>query len=151
MLLPYRVERLVAQNLESAIARGVAGAALVEFDGTEIAIAGMKHDELRPFVRSAVSRLRPDVGGIVSFALDDNVVACGTADSLCVVAVLKAPSRIQFALVDEVRDEIARVLAKRAQVGAPPPTPKDGSGGSGSEPADLELIEYGITVRGDSV
>ena len=77
MLLPYRVKRLVAQNSESAVARGVVGAALVEFDGTEIAIAGMKHDELRPFVRSAVSRLRPDPGGIVSFTLDDHDLALG--------------------------------------------------------------------------
>jgi len=137
---------LVAQNLQSAIARGVAGIALVEFDGTPIAMAGMKDDELRPFVRFAVSR-RPRVGGTFSFTLDDHVVAVGTADSLCVIAVLNAPSRVQFALVYELCDEIARLLAKRSQVGSPPPTPKDGSGGSGSEPADLELIEYGITVR----
>lgn len=136
--------------MESAIARGVAGAALVEFDGTEIAIAGMKQDELRPFVRSAVSRVRRDSGGILSFTLDDHVVACGNANSLCVVAVLKAPSRVQFAAVDELHDEIARVLATRGQIDAPPSTPNDGSGGTGSEPADLELVEYGITVRRDS-
>jgi hypothetical protein len=148
VLLSYRLERLVARHLQSAIARGVAGIALVEFDGTPIAIAGMKDDELRPFVRFAVSR-RPVAGGTYSFTLDDHVVAVATADSLCLVGVLNAPSRVQFALVYELCDEIVRLIGKRDPVVSPPPRRSNGSSGSGSEPADLELVEYGITVRRD--
>jgi hypothetical protein len=75
-LLPYTAERLVDEKLQGAIARGVVGVALVELDGSPIALAGMKHDELQPFVKLAVSR-RPRAGGTFTFTLDDHVVAVG--------------------------------------------------------------------------
>ena len=166
MLLPHRVERLVAQHLESAIGQGLAAAALVELDGSIIAIANtcIAEDELRPLVMSAVRRVKNfdlttgrGAGEMLSFTLDDREVAFGIVDSLCIIAVLSATSGAQLNLAcaqhdfaSDLRDKIARVLPKRDRSAEPlPPAQTGGSGGTGSEPADLQVIEYGITVRRD--
>ncbi len=79
--------------------------------------------------------------------LDDRDVAVGIARrQLFVVAVLGPSPPATLPLVHELRDDVERMLPTRDDVGVPPPW-TGGGGGSGSGPAELPLIEFGVTVR----
>jgi hypothetical protein len=63
---------------------------------------------------------------------------------LFVVAILGASTPATLARVRELRDDVERMLADATAEVAPPWT--GGTGGSGSGPAELPLVEFGLTV-----
>src|SRR6185503_6904402 len=105
-------------------------------------------DEVTPLTGLVMHRLKSEdladrlfAGEIVSTTLDDREIAVGIARrQLFVVAILGATT------IDDVK-----ALRFRVSRCLPDPEPlhmtADPSDGSG--PADLPLIEYGITVRRD--
>ena len=140
--------------LTHAVEDGLSAVALVDRDGNTIGLAGaIADDEAMPLAALVMYRLKSDDlasrlfgGEIVSLTLDDREVAVGIARrQLFVVAVLEASTPAMIALVRELRDDVARMLSTNEV--EPPPPWSGGRGGSGSGPAELPLIELGITVR----
>jgi len=140
-----------ARALQRAVDDELVAAALVDRDGKLIAQAGTIGDgEARPLAATVIHRLKdPDLasrmlaGEIVSYLLDGRHVAVGIAKRrLFVVGVLPGPICERFA---ELRDEIEKMLTDLRDDGAPWPG-SGGSGGTGSGPAELPLVELGITV-----
>ncbi len=136
--------------LAHAVADGLVAAALVDRDGNTIGLAGaITEEEAMPLAALVMYRLKGEdlaarlfEGEILSLTLDEREVAVGIARrQLFVVAVLGAA---QPALVRDLRDAVEQLLPVREDV--PPPWSR-GNGGSGSGPAELPLIELGITVR----
>jgi hypothetical protein len=85
-------------------------------------------------------------GEILSLTLDERDVAVGVAKKqLFVVAVLGVSTPATLDRVRELREDIERMLADSTMDAAIPPW-NTGSGGSGSGPAELPLVEFGITV-----
>ena len=153
--------RLLAHALRDELAHavrdGLVAAALVDRDGNTVGLAGeLAEEEAMPLAALVMSRLKSDdlaarlfAGEIVSLALDDRDVAVGVAKrQLFVVAVLGASTLAQLELVRELRDAVARMLADATGKATAPPW-SGSTGGSGSGPAELPLIEFGITVRRD--
>jgi hypothetical protein len=145
---------LFASVLERAVNDGLVAAALVDRDGNAHGLAGaITEEEAMPLAALVMYRLKSDdlaprlfSGEILSLTLDDRDVAVGIAKrQLFVVAVLEASTPAALALVTELRDDVARMLPTN-EVEAPLPR-TGGSGGSGSGPAELPLIELGISVR----
>lgn len=159
-------QRQMRGLVERAIEQGLVAAALIEGDGTVVAGAGaITRDELLPIVAFVLERSEGDdigsrllAGEIISCTLDARDIAVGiAARQIIVVAVLKVDelpqllgltSPEQLALVEALRDDVARIVVARNSQGAAPPPP-NATGGSGSGPADLQLVEFGITVRRD--
>ena len=106
-----------------------------------------------PLAALVLYRLKSDdlasrllAGEILALTLDDRDVAVGIAKrQLFVVAVIGAATSATLAVVRELRDDVERMLASD-DVTAPAPPWTAGGGGSGSGPAELPLIELGITV-----
>ncbi len=136
-----------------AVEDGLVAAALVDRDGNSVALAGaIAEEEAMPLAALVMYRLksvdlasRLFAGEVLSLALDDRDVAVAVARrQLFVVAVLGDPA--SAALVRALRDDVARMLSDASDDVAPP-SPWGGGGQSGSGPAQLPLIELGITVR----
>ena len=129
-------------------------AALVDRNGKTIDLAGaISADEAMPLATLVMHRLKSEdlaarlfAGEILSLALDGREVAVAIAQrQLFVVAVFDAATREVLERVRELRDRVAAMLQSDTPEVAPP-TWGGGSGGSGSGPADLALVEYGVTV-----
>jgi hypothetical protein len=142
--------------LTRAVEDGLVAAALVDRDGKVIGLAGaIAEEEAMPLAALVLYRLeRQDLaarlfaGEVLSLALDDRDVAVGIAGrQLFVVAVLGASSPAMHELVRQLRDDVAGMLAPAGGGFAGPPPWTGGAGGSGSGPAELPLIELGLTVR----
>ena len=132
----------------SAIDEALVGAALVTRSGRVVARAGaIDEDEAAPLVAVVMYRLKRDdlaarlfAGEVLTLALDGRDVALAVARrQLFVVAVLAA------ATPDAVESLRSRVAAALAEADTPIPS-SGGAGGSGSGPAELPLVEYGVTV-----
>ena len=157
-LLACDNDRVIDARFSTALSRavddGLIAAALVDHNGTTVGLAGaIGVEEAIPLAELVLHRLDRDrlaarllAGEIVSLMLDDRHLAVGIAKRrLFVVAVLAAFTSAQLELVRELRYAIGRLLAGTTVESAPP---VHGSvGGSGSGPAELPLIEYGVTVR----
>ena len=144
-----------SSQLAAAVEKDLVAAALVDRDGNTVDLAGaITEEEAMPLAALVMYRLKSDnlaarlfAGEILSIALDDREVAVGIAKrQLFVVAVLVAPTRATLALVADLRDDVETKLPARDQLDAPPPW-TGGGGSSGSGPAELPLIEFGISVR----
>ena len=140
--------------LSRAVDDGLIAAALVDHNGTTVGLAGaFGVEEAMPLAELVLHRLDTDhlasrllAGEIVSLVLDDRHISVGIAKRrLFVVAVLADSTPAQLELVRELRYAVGRLLAETAVESAPPV--RDSGGGSGSGPAELPLIEYGVTVR----
>jgi hypothetical protein len=146
--------------LQSAIEDGLVAAALVDRKGNVIARAGaIEEEEAMPLAALVMYRLKSDdlaprlfAGQVLSIALDGRDVAVAVAKrQLFVVAVLAAdtPAVLDLVaqrIVGELRDRVSEMLQDMgAEHGDLPPW-GGGPGGSGSGPAELPLIEFGITV-----
>jgi hypothetical protein len=138
--------------LEKVVQRGLMGVALVDRDGRTVGLAGaISEEEAMPIAALVMYREKsPDLaarlleGEVVTRDLEDRVAAVAVAKrQLFVVATLTAATETQLALVRELRENVAARLAVYS-VSAPPWS--GGRGGSGSGPAELPLIELGITV-----
>jgi predicted regulator of Ras-like GTPase activity (Roadblock/LC7/MglB family) len=140
--------------LQRAVENGVKAVALVDRDGVVVARAGeISAEEAMPLAALVMYRLKAAdlasrlfAGETISVTLDDRDVAVAVAKrQLFIVAVLEAATDDWLALVRDVRDDVERMLTDAtADIEMLPPW--GGSGGSGSGPAELPLIELGITV-----
>ena len=144
--------------LAHAIEDGLEGAALVDASGHTVSLAGaIAEEEAMPLAALVMYRLnsaklgdlasRLFAGEFLSLTLEGREVAVGVAKrQLFVVAVLGANTPAMHQLAHTLRDRVANLLADPGEdLNAPPPW--SGSGGSSSGPAELPLIELGITVR----
>jgi len=141
--------------VQRAVDHGLDAAAILDDEGKPFAVAGgLDDDEVRAVEAVATRRLRtPDLlnrmleGQMVTSSLDDREVSIGIAARCVFIAVVLGgdPARSRR-LVDDLRrdvEQIIRVERSRAFVPRPP------SGGSSSGPAELPVIELGVTVRRD--
>jgi hypothetical protein len=146
--------------VQRAVDRGLAAAAVLDVEGKPFAVAGaLDDDEARAVAGLVTGRLRsPDLlirmleGEMVTSSLDDREVSIGIAGRCVFVVVVLAPdldlSRIA---VDGLRVEVEQMISSsRANFSGSRPPGSPSSGGSSSGPAELQLIEFGVTVpRGD--
>jgi hypothetical protein len=144
---------MFAGLLQQAVAEGLVAAALVDRDGNTIDLAGeITDDEAMPLAAVVMYRLKSAdlaarlfAGEIVALDLDGRDVAVGIARrQLFIVVVLPALVPTALALVAELRDAVAARLPGDTTV---PPPWRTGGGDSGAGPAELPVIELGVTVR----
>src|SRR5262249_17529599 len=151
------LDRIVATQLANLVGGvvedGLTGAAVFDRDGKQVTVAGaIAADEAMPLTALVVHRQKSGdlasrlfLGEIVLAALDgrDDIVAVAIAKrQLFVLALLPAASPALVARVGELRDDVARLLGDTRH-----DAPWAGGGGSfGSGPANLPVIELGITV-----
>jgi hypothetical protein len=146
--------------VQRAVDRGLAAAAVLDVDGKPFAVAGaLDDDEARAVVAFlATGRLRsPDLldrmleGEMVTSSLDDREVSIGIAGRCVFVVVVLAPDLDLSRAVDGLRVEVEQMISSlRASFSGSRPPGAPSSGGSSSGPAELQLIEFGVTVpRGD--
>jgi len=149
-----KVRRFTAV-LARAVEDGLVAAALVDRDGRAIGLAGaISEEEAMPLAALVMYRLKSDdlasrlfTGEILSLTLDDRDVAVGVAKrQLFVVAVLPPSTPAMLAIVRQLCDDVEGLLQANA-VEAPPPWQGDDGSGSGSGPAQLPLVEFGLTIR----
>lgn len=147
------VELLAA--VERAVELGLAAAAVVDAFGNTLAVAGaLAADEVRPIVGEVTRDLNSEgvvrrmyCGEMVEASVDDRTVAVGIAARFAfVVVVFAAVTKSSRALASALRREIGRVLDEtQTDLAGAPPWTRDG-GDSSSGPANLPVIEFGITV-----
>jgi hypothetical protein len=159
------VQVFTAQNLavpefatavRLAVEGGLDAAAILDVEGQPLAVAGaLDDDEARAIAAVVTRRLRsPDLlgrmldGELMPSSLDAREVRIGiAARCVFIVAVLGQDSAASCRAADELRADVERMVSEaRARPGAPPPL-RGGSGGSSSGPAELPVIEVGVTVR----
>src|SRR5689334_4185185 len=86
-------------------------------------------------------------GEILALSLDNRDVAVGVAKrQLFVVAVLGATTPATLERVRDLREEVERTLA-HASGGDMAPLGSSGTGGGGAGPAELPVVELGVSVR----
>lgn len=145
---------MFARLLQQAVAEGLVAAALVDRDGNTIDLAGeITDEEAMPLAALVMYRLKSaDLaarlfeGEIIALDLDGRDVAVGVARrQLFIVVVLPAIVPTALALVAELRDAVAARLPP-GDATSPPPW-RTGGGDSGAGPAELPVIELGVTVR----
>jgi len=149
----YDQRRVFPWTLELAIDGGLSAAALADRDGNTIGLAGdITEEEAMPLAAIVMFRLKSDdlsarlfAGEILTLALDDREIAVGVAArQLFVVAVMKVATPALLEVVERLRTTVAGSL-----LASDPPRPllwPRNRGGSGSGPAALPLVEFGITV-----
>jgi hypothetical protein len=141
-----------------AVEAGLDAAAILDAKGKPLALAGaLDRDEARAIAAHATRELRtPDLlerlmqGELLNASLGDRDACIGIVAS-CVFFVVvfpRDPASTSLVAVDELRSDIARMIedaksdVSKSQL---PPPPR--SGGSSSGPAELPVVEVGITVR----
>jgi hypothetical protein len=138
-----------------AVAAGLVGAALVDKDGTTISLVGeLSDEEAMPIAALVLYRCKTDgiaarlfAGEVFVYSADERHFAVGVARrQLFVVAELPARTTAFIDLVHDLRDQVAGLLPAAKDVDIPPTWGGSGPGGSGGGPAELPLIELGITV-----
>jgi hypothetical protein len=108
----------------------------------------------RPLVALVMYRLHDDdliarlfTGEILSVELEDRHVALGVAKrQLFVLAIVNAPNRASIALVRELIDYVEVILSDTSRE-FDTALWGGGRGGSGAGPAELRVVELGVTVR----
>lgn len=143
--------------LAHAVKTGLVAAALVDRHGDTVALAGaIAEEEAMPLAALVMYRLKSEGlaarlfgGEILTLDLDGRIVAVAVAKrQLFVVAVLPIASPATSEAVVALRSSVERMLLDTTS--SPPPwSVPGGDGGSGSGPAELPVIELGITVRRD--
>jgi len=145
-------DRFYEVMLRRAIGGGLKAAALVDRDGSTIALAGeLSEEEALSLVALVMLRMKSDdlndrlfAGQVISVAFDERQVAVAVARrQLFVVTVLRDDSELDL---DQVRDLRARVASSldSNDVGGPVVIWNPGGTGSGGA-AEIPLMEYGIT------
>jgi hypothetical protein len=148
------MDRWFSQVLERATGAVVA-LALLDRNGNTVALAGsIAEEEAMPLAAIVLHELKGDElaarlfeGEVLSARLGDRAVAVAVARrQLFVVAVLPAISPAALERVRAIRDRVAAMLADETDEDIPPPR-TGGGGGGGAGPAELPLIELGVTAK----
>lgn len=135
---------------------GLHAAAVFDVDGKLLTTVGaLDNDELRAIGTVLTGRMREGdllarmlEGELITSSLDDREIEIGIVANCVFVVVVPGPyaeaSRIAG---DALRSDIARVIGEaRADTSGSRSSPPPGSGGSSSGPAELPVIEWGVTV-----
>jgi hypothetical protein len=140
----------------NAVTRGLAAAAVFEVDGKPVATAGaIDDDEVRAIgmliarpLQSSDPLARMLDGEMLLSSLGERMVLVGiAARCVFVAAVVHGASQWSRARAYELRDDVEREISRaRADFSGAGPSGPPGSGGSSSGPAELPVIEIGITV-----
>jgi hypothetical protein len=165
MALPRYAEMVAQAVTPTSATRALAAAAVFDVDGKRLAVAGaVDDDEVRAIGMMIARPLQePDPlarmldGTMLLSPLDDRVVLVGiAARCVFVAAVLCEDSESQHLLAHELRAGIELAISIARADFSPGPSGSPGSGGSGSGgsgsggsssgPAELPVIEIGITV-----
>jgi hypothetical protein len=142
---------------------GLAAAAILDGNGDALAVAGaLDADEARAvaaFVtnqaRSENLRARLHAGELLDGNFGERDVRVGiAAECVFIVVVLpNEPAAVSLTAIDDLRRDIEAIVGGiRRQVAgfvppsSPPPPPTGSSGSGGSGPAELPVVEYGVTV-----
>lgn len=142
---------MFAEVLSRAVQQGFFAAALFDRDGAMFGIAGeIVEEEARPLAALAMYRVRTNdmaerlfTGEILLLPLEDCDVAVAVAKRrLFLVVKLEADLRDALPRVRELLDLVERMIPDE-EIDMPPSA---ANGSSGSGPAELALIELGITV-----
>jgi len=140
--------------VRGAIEAGLHAAAVLTAEGKALAIAGFDRDEARAFAAFVTNRMRtPDLlqrllaGELPTWPLGDRDVSIGIAAScVFVVAVHGSDAAAARDAVYRFRNTVEQMVNEaKADVSVSLP-PTSGSGGSSSGPAELPVIEIGVTV-----
>ncbi len=145
-----------SEAVKRAVDTGLAAAAILDEEGKPFAVAGaLDHDEARAVAALVTRRLRtPDLlgqmlsGALITSRLDDREVCIGiAARCVFVVVILGSDAEASDDAVDELFTEVDWIVRRMRN---PPrawhPKTPGGSGGSGPGPAELPVIELGVTV-----
>jgi hypothetical protein len=143
-----------AAALSEAMEGGLLGAAIFDRDGEVVSSDGaIENDEAKPLASAVMYELRsPDLasrlfaGEIISTTIDGREVVVAVASrQLFVVAILKSSTLVGLMAVRALRDAVALQLPEPELPG--PFDPRGGGGGApGQGPAELQLVEYGLTA-----
>jgi hypothetical protein len=141
-----------------AVEAGLDAAAILDAKGKPLAVAGaLDNDEARAVAAHATRQVRsPELlerlmhGETLTVSLGERQACIGVAAS-CVFFVVVLPrdqAAMSLVALDELRSDIEEMI-RDARSGVPssllpPPT---NSGGSSSGPAELPVVEIGVTVR----
>lgn len=150
--------RAFAEAVRRAVEAGLDSAAILDAKGKPLAFAGsMDGDEARAIAAHATRQVRtPDSlermfrNELLSASLNDRDVHIGFA-ARCLIFVVVFPRDLASTsslAVDDLRSDIELIVrdAKTdASTSTLPPTPR--GGGSSSGPAELPVIEVGMTIR----
>ncbi len=141
-----------------AVEAGLEAAAVLDGKGKPLAVAGaLDNDEARAIAAHATRQLRsPDLlerllgGETLTTSLAEREARIGIAAS-CVFFVAVLPrdqTAMSLGAVDELRADIEEMVRDaRSGVTTSRPPPPTSSGGSSSGPAELPVVEVGVTVR----
>jgi hypothetical protein len=141
-----------------AVEAGLDAAAILDAKGKPLAVAGaLDDDEARAIAAHATRQARTtDLlermlrGELIEASLSEREARIGIAAGYVffVVVFPRNPAAMSLVAVDELRADIEEMVhdAKSgvAKSQEPPPT---SSGGSSSGPAELPVVEVGVTVR----
>jgi hypothetical protein len=143
--------------VQHAVDAGLDAAAILDTEGKPYAVAGaFDDDEARAIAAVVTRRLRsPDLlarmleGEMVTSSLDDREVSIGiAARCVFIVVIVGRDPAASRAMAEDFRCEVERMVSEaRADFSGSRPPVDPGSGGSTSGPAELPLIEIGVTVR----
>ena len=144
--------------VQRAVEAGLDAAAILDAKGKPLGVAGaLDGDEARAIAAHATRQVRaPDLlarllrGEMIDASLGDREARIGIAANcvLFIVVFPRDPAAMSLVAVDELRSDIEQMIqdakssVSKSQL--PPPT---SSGGSSSGPAELPVIELGVTVR----
>jgi hypothetical protein len=142
--------------VRAAVLDGLAAAAILDVDGKILAITGAVDDNEMHAIAAAITSCMQSAdllarmldGELIESALDERVIGVGIA-ARCVFVVVVPTQQLQSDRVasDNFRSRVERVISNaRADFSGARP-PHIGSGGSSSGPAQLPVIEWGVTVR----
>jgi len=147
--------RALAVAVQRAVDVGLVAAAILDGTGKLLALAGeLGAQEARAIVahgthQLASARTRLLGGELVDISIGDRDARIGiAAGSVFFVIVLPSdPGAVSLVAVEDLRADIEQIVsdAKAAAEDVRPP-PSSAPGGSSSGPAELPLVELGVTV-----
>jgi hypothetical protein len=142
-------------QVRAAVVAGLDAAAVLDVDGKTLAVTGAFDEvETRAIAAVITNYMRsPDVlqrmldGELIESALDARVIHIGIA-ARCVFVVVVPNRQLSGpqGASENFRFEVERLISDARQDFSGARSPHGGSGGSSSGPADLPVIELGVTV-----
>ncbi|HEY4057174.1 MAG TPA: hypothetical protein VGM39_11225 [Kofleriaceae bacterium] len=138
-----------------AVEAGLEAAAIIDGNGKSLAIAGaLDSDEARAVAAHATRQGRSSDlldgmlrGEMLTTSLGEREVRIGIAANCVFFVVVLRRDRDAMSIVADLRSDIEDMVRDaRSGVSTSPPPPPSNTGGSSSGPAELPVVEVGVTV-----